>query len=50
MNSDMRDGRVGVEDHRAEQAPDTKALPGKEETGLNPHLESEWTGVWQGNP
>lgn len=30
----MHDGRVGVEDHRAGQVPDTKALPGREETGL----------------
>lgn len=44
----MRDGRVGVEDHRAGQ--DTKALPGREETGLISHLESMWMGVWQGNP
>lgn len=50
MDSDMCDGRVGVEDHRAGQVQDTKALPGREETGLIPHLESVWMGVWQGNP
>lgn len=30
----MYNGRMGMEDHRAEQVPDTKTLPAREETGL----------------